>query len=1099
MKWDFNPGFHGKILKVKNNSDSNPEKLAQRNQALPMVYLLMLIMVGSLLFLFNQLINHSRSQAMSQLEVQTQNAVEDLNESVNSMERMAEALAVQYQQNYLQRDVEVAERILLSNLKLYMQLYKESCITSQVINKSGHMITLSRSPDGQFQLESETSLNISSKIGHKSKWHVDPHQFVLSQPINKSNKTSTTLRMTFSAPNLFAEFLNLEANDEGNRMWWLDPQGNPGVNTNIEQNPTWQNTTSFQNVISDNYSGILEMDCPWHEGQKIITAAVPFNIGPFNMSVLTSTDSKNVSGPLVMLAIKMTILFVGLMILAVWALRLISQQRKTALQKLADEKSVIEGLFHNIDDLIFQQDLSGVYTDCNKSFAQFFGLNPHQIKGRTDDQIGIPQGQYPVSADDRVFLSRGRSLASEVWIDRPNGNKELIDMHKHSLQHINGKAYGVMGIGRIKTSHWHSEQDMLKLKEELESSNTNLEEALNRATESSQEAATANNAKSEFLANMSHEIRTPLGAVIGLTDLLAQTDSSPNQVAYLNKLDNASHSLLHIINDILDFSKIEAGKMTFELIPFHLGEVISQVSEMFSERVLSRNLYFINKRDQVPEFLIGDPVRLRQILVNLLGNALKFTEKGGLTLKVSGGEKMGNQIYLVFSVKDTGIGIAPDRLTELFSSFTQADTSTTRQFGGTGLGLSISQQLAELMGGNIWVESVEGKGTTFHFTLPFEEMNDEDADAYMDEMLSKESQGLVKPGKPLEGMDILLVDDNEINREVIGEILMQRGATVFLAEDGNLAVDAAAKKQFHVVLMDMQMPIMDGPTATIEIRKNLDDKALPILALTANAQAEDKRRCLEAGMNEFMAKPVDPAELVDKILALTHEMKRNPSKQAVPSPTLNPKQEALPKMNPTTPGIELSTVMTRLGNNKTLMAKLLRMFMDQHGADVGLLNNALAAKDRQQAIHIAHALKGTAGNLSADTVQQLASELESSCRENELLPEKVSNSLEEAMVVALDTMQQIVGAIEKQSKSSAPDIPQWSRDEAGKQLAQLQILVHENDISAEDEFTRMRPGLQGHALAENLESIAGALLLFDFDAAHELVTTVLDEITTTKV
>ncbi len=1061
--------------------------------ALPTAYLTMVLLVAGMAFYFSQLLDHARNQAVHRLTDHTKIISEEIDKEITRLEDIGLALSSFYFETSLFQNEDVAHKQILDNIKLHMVGGHFEVKEARVHTPEGHLTTVSFDEDGNYHLESEMSTAPSLSDNQNNSWLVSDGTCTLRQVLKGSGPKRGLLELVFSTEELMSGINKFNLLSDSGRLWWIDPNGIPGKNafeSSGDLSP--QMTKSLMSMLDQLQNGVIETDCPWHQNHKAYTALAPVFIGDYDLAVLSTMDASKIMGSQIRLGLILGALFACLLLLAVLVLKLNINQRKTALQKLADEKAVIEGLFHSIDDLIFQQDLNGVYTDCNQSFADFQGRTPHQIRGRTDQQLGIPEDQIPITEKDRHILKKAKRLASEVWMKNQMGSEELVDLHKHPLQHLDGTVYGVIGIGRVKTGQWRSEQHLLELKEELEEANRNMEEALTRANLFSSEAEKANKAKSEFLANMSHEIRTPLGAVIGLTDLLTQTNCTKQQLGYLKKLDNSAQSLLGIINDILDFSKIEAGKMTFEITPFHLGEVISQVTEMFSERVMARNLYFINKREQIPELLLGDPVRLRQILVNLLGNALKFTEKGGITLKVSGDTRMGQKVFLVFSVVDTGIGIPADKLDDLFSSFSQADTSTTRQFGGTGLGLSISQQLVELMGGNIWVESTVGEGTTFHFSLPFEEMDEETANAFMEELFNQENGIATQPGKPLAEVVVLLVDDNEINREVISEILRQRGAIVSLAENGSQAIETIAKKDFHIVLMDMQMPVMDGPTATKEIRTDLSSEELPILALTANAQAEDKRLCLASGMDDYMAKPVDPAELVDKILALIKNQPRIEQVEIV-------REEKNEEMDPQIPGINLPEVMKRLGNKKELFTKLMKMFVNQHSEDITLIDKALASGDRQQAIHLAHALKGTAGNLSANNVQHSAAELENLLRSDAPLPQVSPQNLQTAMAEVVQTMEKLLTSVKETQVEKSTPKPSADRSQIIKTLKMLNVLIAENNVSTEDEFLAHRPELEGSIPAMVLDNISQALMMFEFEEANHLITGLIEEMTTSTV
>ena len=383
------------------------------------------------------------------------------------------------------------------------------------------------------------------------------------------------------------------------------------------------------------------------------------------------------------------------------------------------------------------------------------------------------------------------------------------------------------------------------------------------ATEAAKAATTA---KSQFLANMSHEIRTPMNAILGMLKLLQKTELTPRQFDYVSKADGASQSLLVLLNDILDFSKMEANKLTLCLQPLRVDRLVHDVSVCVTGRPNSKPVVLRFEIDPaLPKALIGDAMRLQQVLVNLVGNALKFTEQGEVMVQIELLARSGIDTTLRFSVRDSGIGIAPEHLEHIFGSFTQAESSTTRRFGGSGLGLPIARQLVTMMGGDLAVNSVLGQGSTFHFTLnlPASSRVPVDPDMVIKEKFLQQ--------RPLEGLRLLVVEDNLINQLVARELLQSEGAIVIVADNGQLGVEAvaAANPPFDAVLMDVQMPVMDGFEATRAIRTELGLPYLPIIALTANAMASDRETCLAAGMNEHIGKPFALPRLIEVILSLT--------------------------------------------------------------------------------------------------------------------------------------------------------------------------------------------------------------------------------------
>jgi len=384
-----------------------------------------------------------------------------------------------------------------------------------------------------------------------------------------------------------------------------------------------------------------------------------------------------------------------------------------------------------------------------------------------------------------------------------------------------------------------------------------LNEELRRAKDAAEEASRL---KSQFLANISHDLRTPMNGVIGMTALALKTELSEQQRDYLTTVLTSAESLLCLLNDILDFSKIEAGKLTLEAIPFDLREVVEQTIKSLKVFADQKGLALRWRVDPaIPERLVGDPVRFRQILTNLVSNAIKFTDCGGVDVEVELESAADEEAVLRVAVRDTGIGIPPEKIKAIFEPFTQADGSTTRRFGGTGLGLTISSRLAELMGGRIWVESEVGKGSTFFVTLRFAAAPAEAAEP-------SPAPACDSP-RAAPRLRILVAEDNPINQQVAARILELDGHQVILAGDGRQALELAAAEPFDLILMDVQMPVMSGLEAArlIRERERATGAHIPIIALTASAMKGDRERCLEAGMDDYLSKPLRPSALREMI------------------------------------------------------------------------------------------------------------------------------------------------------------------------------------------------------------------------------------------
>ncbi len=570
----------------------------------------------------------------------------------------------------------------------------------------------------------------------------------------------------------------------------------------------------------------------------------------------------------------------------------------------------------------------------NEQFKETFNVSDDNAIGKTAFDFANPEQAKRFTDYDNEVIRTCKHVELEEIIEMPDGKHHFL-ITKFPLLDAQNKIYGLSGIGTDITERVRYEEQLIEAKKIAED---------------------AKKLQEQFLANMSHEIRTPMNGIQGMTDLLLETNLNEEQNDFTKTIKRSSDNLLVIINDILDFSKIQAGKLTIEKIDFKLIEVVDNIKAIFRQRVQERGLTFRFDIDQnVPATLKGDPFRLNQILVNLLGNAIKFTPGGGITINVSIQKQTPEEAVLDFSISDTGIGIQPDKINEIFESFTQASAETSRKYGGTGLGLAITRQLLELQGGSISVKSKINMGTTFKFSIPYHYSHTNNPAVFAGNEL-KNYRSLLK------GKKFLVAEDNEVNQKVIRHVLQKAGGHVDMANNGLEAVSFLKKStSYNLIIMDLQMPEMDGYTATKYIRNEMN-LSIPIIAMTASALKGEKTKCLAIGMNDYMSKPFDVSNLYKRISELLNE---EPTKPLLIMETKTTTNENL---------FDLS-LLQEMDDNEYI-AEILTTYLDNTPGELRELQKACSDIQFDAIYKMAHKLKGSAGLLYANGILRILSKIE---------------------------------------------------------------------------------------------------------------------------
>ncbi len=729
-------------------------------------------------------------------------------------------------------------------------------------------------------------------------------------------------------------------------------------------------------------------------------------------------------------------------------------ERVKAREALQLSEARLYAVVNTAVDGIITINTAGIIQTVNPAAARIFGYAPEEMVGRPVTMLQIE----PYRSEHDTYLARYLATGEPHILGRggrevPGRRKdgEIIPLELSVSEVRVGEQWFFTGMLKDISERKRLEVELLTAKEQAEA---------------------ANQAKSEFLARMSHEIRTPMNAVLGLTHLALKTRLDAQQQDYLSKVQTSARLLLGIINDILDFSKIEAGRLDLETMDFDLDEVLDGLTVVVGQAAQGKGLALSVAADpDVPRLLAGDALRLTQVLVNLLNNAVKFTEQGEVTLRVSRGDDAGHGIPLRFVIRDTGMGMDQAAQRRLFQSFSQADESITRRFGGTGLGLAISKRLVELMGGDITVVSAPGAGSTFTVRLSLAPASGRPREAG-GAAPSPEAMAAIR------GAEVLVAEDNAINRQVARELLASAGMRVSEAENGLAAVQAVEKRNFDLVFMDVHMPVMDGLEATRRIRQSPRGVKLPIVAMTASVMTGDRHRSLEAGMDDHLAKPFTPGALARMLVKWIKPGERAPLPDAAPAA-----QPAAPPL-PAASGLDTARGLASAGNKPDLYRSLLDQFAREFGDAANRLEAAFAAADADKARFLAHSLRGVAGNLGATEVAQAAADMEQALKAGDTARARSGLAgLATALRHVLDSIRLLdAGA---GNEEEGPVRSNVDTALAGPGLDRLEELLARQDLDADAAAGELARLLAGTGWARLARELADAVAGFDYARARQ--------------